>query len=114
MKTLLYLYAVALPFAIFFSPNKEQPRPSFNKGTWVVQYNASFNKANDYRWDPKPGVNYQYIDLEKMPEFKKLARISHSIPTVIVYKDGKEVKRFESDITFKLAVNQSQILDATK
>jgi hypothetical protein len=114
MKTILaFAISATLAALVFVGGSQKQPEPNFRQGLWVVQYNASFNKKNDYAWQNSAFVRYHYVDLDKRPEFKKLANI-HSLPTLILYKDGKEVKRWEADITFKLATNQKEIISATK
>lgn len=109
MKTTIAFIGSLLLTVIFLIGSKEQPEPNFKQGLWVVQYNASFNKQNDYKWQPTPYVRYYYVDLDKKPEFKKLANIQ-SLPTLIYYNNGKEIKKWEADISFKLNTNQKDII----
>ena len=114
MKTILAFTISAIVAALMFvGGSQKEPEPNFKQGLWVVQYNATFNKKNDYKWNPSPVVRYHYVDLDKRPEFKKLANIQ-CLPTLIMYKNGKEIKRWEADLSFKLPINQKEIIDATK
>jgi hypothetical protein len=115
MKTIICVIYFILPFFVLIPSKKDQQTyPTFDKGVWVIQYNASFNKCNDFKWVSRPGINYHYVDLDARPEFKRLAKIDNSVPTIVVYKNGIEVKRFEPGISFKLDINQSQILKSIK
>ena len=110
--TIIFIFSSLIAW-MFWSTSKVQPKPNIKQGAWVVQYNASFNKKNDYQWKPSAFVRYYYIDLDKSPDFKKLANIT-SLPTVVLYNNGKEIKRWEADISFKLNVSQKEIIDAKK
>ena len=110
--TIIFIFSSLIAW-MFWSTAKVQPQPNFKQGLWAVQYNASFNKMNDYKWQSVPTMRYHYIDVNRSPEFKKLANLS-SLPTIILYKNGKEIKRWEADITFKLNVKQNEIIEAAK
>ena len=68
----------------------------------VVHYNADWNNANKVEWvkdltDCKLG----YIDIAASPDMQKKYEIV-VVPTIIIFKDGEEVKRFQADISFSM------------
>ena len=106
MKTFLIVVSIFL-FALMF---KQPPaQVDFKKGLWAVQYNATFNKKNDYQWKQVPTMRYHYIDLDKHPKFVKASNIQ-CVPTIVIYRNGVELKRYEADLSMKLIVNQNEIV----
>ena len=74
------------------------------KGIVVVHYNAEFNSSNNYIdiikiKDAK--IFKAWID--KSPEIKAQEHI-RSVPTIVVYENGKEVKRWEAGLMLSLSV----------
>ena len=69
----------------------------------VIQFNAGWNKSNDVPWvmslkDCKT-IGYTDVGSDKKAQTKyKIA----SVPTIIIFKDGEEVKRFQADISFSM------------
>lgn len=114
MKSFLYIGISAIvSLFVWASTSSEQPHPNLKKGTWVVQLNASFNKHNDYNWKPFRGVNYIYFDLDQNVQLKHTYNVK-TLPVILVYKNGKVIKKWESDMSFKLNVTQQEILNYTK
>ena len=69
----------------------------------ITQYNASWNDANKVTWLKKLSSvdKVKYIDIAEHPEIQKKREIV-VVPTIIIYKDGEEVKRFQADISFTM------------
>ena len=108
MKTTLIILSIAL-IAFLFKGQPKDPSVDFNKGKWVVQYNAEFNKSNDYKWKQIPTARYHYIDLDKYPEFKKSSKIK-TVPTIVLYYNGREYKRYEGNLLMQLNIPQDEII----
>ena len=49
-----------------------------------------------------------YVDIGKDPESQKKYKIS-SVPTIIIFKDGEEVARFQADLSFKMAATREEV-----
>jgi len=111
VKFLIAFISLVSAFA-FFHPEK-QPLPNFRKGVWVIQYNAEFNKNNEYNWLNVGGINYHLFDLDQNIELKSKMKI-HSVPTIVVYKNGREVKRWEAGMQFKITIPQREIINHAK
>ena len=76
----------------------------------VVQFNAGWNKANDVSWvmDLKDCKTKAYTDIAANPNEAKKYKIS-SVPTIIIFKDGEEVARFQADLSFTLAATKEEV-----
>ena len=108
MKTILSISVtavVAFFTAWFLSEDKVQPgqpKLDLSQPLVVVQFNASFNSVNTYKGLETLKVPYTYIEVDKQPMLKSQHKIK-SLPTVIIFKQGKEVKRWEGDVMLKLS-----------
>jgi len=76
----------------------------------VVHYNATWNNGNKVTWLKNLNdVDYlKYIDIAKYPDLQKKYEIV-VVPTIIVFKDGEEVKRFQADISFSIKAKLEDI-----
>jgi hypothetical protein len=76
----------------------------------ISQFNADWNSANTVEWldDLSDVDKVKYIDIAENTE----AQDKHEIvvvPTIIVFKDGEEVKRFQADISFSIPATKEEI-----
>lgn len=79
------------------------------KGIVVVHYNAEFNSSNNYTDIVKikdAKIFKAWID--KDPTIKVEEGI-RSVPTIVVYKNGKEIKRWEAGLSLSLKVPYLEI-----
>ena len=76
----------------------------------VVQFNAGWNKANDIPWvmSLKDCKTKAYTDIAANPNEAKKYKIS-SEPTIIIFKDGEEVARFQADLSFTLTATKEEV-----
>lgn len=112
MKTILgilSLFIVAMVAAIFTSG--AQPAP-LNPGAAkyvLAQFNASWhNSPNVSGLESIKWCSYQEVDIAKNPQAKSKHKIL-TLPTVIFFKDGVEVKRWEAGIGMKASFTAQQI-----
>tara|TARA_Y100001963_G_scaffold113072_1_gene156594 strand:- start:1231 stop:1626 length:396 start_codon:yes stop_codon:yes gene_type:complete len=69
-------------------------------GLSVVEFWADWNKSNNCDWLNKiEGAKFYRIDVNS--EAAKTYEIK-VLPTLIVFLDGKEIERFEGNLSFKL------------
>ena len=74
----------------------------------VVQFNARQNSANDVEWVNKlKDCEVQYIDIANDANAATEWEIV-VVPTIIVF-NGKEVKRFQADISFAMKATKSEV-----
>ena len=75
----------------------------------VVHINAEFNKSNDwYGLNSLDNVKVYNGYLESNSAMKEKYNIS-KVPTLILYRDGVEVKRWEGGLDMKLNVTPSTV-----
>ena len=76
----------------------------------VVQFNAGWNSTNDVPWvmDLSDCKTISYIDVAKNTEDQKKHKIA-VVPTIIIFKDGEEVARFQADLSFKMVATKEEV-----
>ena len=78
----------------------------------VEQYNAGWNSSNDVSWvmDLQDCKTIGYIDVAKDKEAQSEHKIA-IVPTIIIFKDGEEVARFQADLSFKMLATKEEVQD---
>ena len=104
-QILLILSLLFIPNTISSTDDEQINIP----GIVVVHYNATWNKSNNYLEVTKltnTKVVTAWIDKENT--IRESENIN-SVPTVILYNDGQETKRWEADISLSLKVPYQDI-----
>jgi len=101
MKNLILTLILLCPMVTFSqSPCKSD--------VCVVQFNANWNQANDVEWvDDISDCGTKYIDIATDPDAAAKYEIV-VVPTIIVF-NGKEVKRFQADISFAMKATKEDV-----
>jgi len=74
----------------------------------IKHFNAGFNSANDVVWFSKlKECDRQTLLIEQNDNQTKY-KIA-IVPTIIVFDDGEEVKRFQADISFKMVATRKEV-----
>ena len=76
----------------------------------IKQFNAGWNSANDVSWvhDLSDCETIGYYDISKDKETQKEYKIA-VVPTIIIFKDGEEVSRFQADLSFKMVATREEV-----
>jgi hypothetical protein len=76
----------------------------------VTQFNAGWNSANDVTWvqQLKDCKTIGYTDIAKDTEAQTKYKIA-VVPTIIIFKDGEEVYRFQADLSFKMVATKEEV-----
>jgi len=76
----------------------------------VVQFNAGWNKANDVPWIQglKECKTISYTDIVSDTKAQSKYKIA-VVPTIIIFKDGEEVARFQADLSFKMLATKEEV-----
>ena len=76
----------------------------------ITHFNAEWNKANDVSWfmDLKDCKTKGHTDIGKNPDIAKEHKIA-VVPTIIIFKDGEEVARFQADLSFKMLATKEEV-----
>ena len=76
----------------------------------VTQFNAEWNKSNSVDWlmDLEDCDTKGYVDIAKQTKAQAKYKIA-VVPTIIIFKDGEEVARFQADLSFKMAATREEV-----
>ena len=76
----------------------------------VKHFNAGWNEANGVDWlmELKDCKTKGYVDIAKDIEAQTKYKIA-VVPTIIIFKDGEEVARFQADLSFKLLATRKEV-----
>ena len=74
----------------------------------AIHFNAEWNKDNNVAWFEKlSDVKKEHMDIgsgDCQAKYKIAV-----VPTIIIFKDGEEVARFQADLSFKLLATRKEI-----
>jgi len=74
----------------------------------AVHFNADWNSANNVEWFNKlSDIDKGNKDISNGDTQKKYSIAV--VPTIIIFDDGEEVKRFQADLSFKMVATKKEI-----
>lgn len=74
----------------------------------VIHFNAGWNEANDVEWFNKlSDVNKKTLSIDDK-EIQEKYEI-FIVPTIIVFDEGEEVKRFQADLSFQMVAKREEV-----
>ena len=76
----------------------------------AIHFNAGFNSANDVEWFKKLGDCEKETKSIDDNDNQKKYQIA-VVPTIVIFDDGEEVKRFQADLSFKLVATRKEVQD---
>ena len=76
----------------------------------LKHFNAGWNSANDVSWfmDLEDCKTIGTTDIAKNPDIATKHKIA-VVPTIIIFKDGEEVARFQADLSFKMVATREEV-----
>jgi hypothetical protein len=78
----------------------------------IKHFNASWNNDNKVVWLNKlTDCDVKYYDITKYPSLQKKYKVV-VVPTIVLFLDGEEIKRYQADISFKMSATKSEIQEA--
>ena len=102
MKVCIAKYLYALIMVIVFTA-----ATAFGQ-VKVVHFNAGWNSANDVEWfDKLSDANKKNLSIDDSDIQTKYSIAI--VPTIIVFDDGEEVKRYQADLSFKMVATREEI-----
>ena len=76
----------------------------------AIHFNADWNSANNVSWFEKlSDVEKDNMDVGEGDCQKKYSIAI--VPTIIIFNDGEEVKRYQADLSFKMLATKEEIQD---
>ncbi len=84
----------------------------FPAGIVVVDFNASFNAANDVAWLGKlTDCETERVDITSDSRWSGEYKIV-VVPTLVIFNNGEEVKRFQANIMMTMEATRKEVQDA--
>ena len=114
MKTILVFIVSLMLFsaAVYVAAPSESESNIPESGVCVVEFNASFNASNSVEWiDELSDCKGKRVDIAAHPEMQKKYKIV-VVPTIIIFNDEEEVKRFQANIMMQLEASKEDIQEA--
>ena len=94
----LYALLIIIPFTVSVAFSQVK----------VIHFNAGWNSANDVDWFNKlSDAGKKNLSIDDADVQKKYAIAI--VPTIIVFDEGEEVKRFQADLSFKMVATREEI-----
>lgn len=82
------------------------------EGKSVIEFNAGFNANNGYKdFSRLENAKLFRVDIQKQPSAKEKYKIK-SVPTLILFRDGEEMWRWEAGIDMKLHTHHLEIQES--
>ena len=82
--------------------------PSAKAQVKAIHFNAEWNEANNVEWFEKlSDVKRSNMDIGD-GDCQKKYEIA-IVPTIVVFDDGEEVKRFQADLSFKMLATKKEV-----
>ena len=74
-------------------------------------FNAGWNEANSVSWFMDLDCKTKgIVDIAKHADEATKYKIA-VVPTIIIFKDGEEVARFQADLSFKMLATREEVQD---
>ena len=84
----------------------------FSQGAFAqikaVHFNADWNNSNDVIWFSKLG-DCEKKNLLIEANNNQLKYSIAVVPTIVIFDDGEEVKRYQADLSFKMMATKEEI-----
>jgi len=75
----------------------------------VTHFNAAWNDPNKAEWVGElEECEITYVDIAASPKIQKEHKVI-VVPTIIIFKDGEEVKRWQADLSFKMVATKEEL-----
>tara|TARA_R110000796_G_scaffold204172_1_gene320352 strand:+ start:962 stop:1324 length:363 start_codon:yes stop_codon:yes gene_type:complete len=84
---------------------------AYSQNIVVTHFNAAWNDPNKVSYIGKlTDCDIVYVDIAASPKLQTKHEIV-VVPTVVIFKDGEEMKRYQADISFSMKATRKEIQD---
>ena len=114
MKGLLLSFLSCFVFsgALLVSIPKDTATILSADGIVVIEFNAAFNKQNSVDWiENLNDCTTDRVDIAASPNLQAEHKIV-VVPTIIVFNEGEEVKRFQANIMMQIDADKADVQEA--
>ena len=78
----------------------------------VIHFNADWNAANSVKWiNDLEDCEIEFVDISKKANLQKQYQVV-VVPTIVILQYDEELKRYQADLSFKLAATKEEVQDA--
>lgn len=75
----------------------------------ILHFNADWNKSNAVKWvEDLDDCDVEFVDIAKKPKLQKEYSIV-VVPTIVILQYDEEKKRYQADLSFKLAATKEEV-----
>ena len=104
MKPISKIFSVYLLLILFILLTND----SFSQIV-VTHFNAAWNDPNKAEWVGElEECEITYVDIAASPKIQSKHKVI-VVPTIIIFKDGEEIKRYQADISFKMLATKNEL-----
>jgi polyphosphate kinase len=83
-----------------------------SEGLCVIEFNAGFNEVNKVEWLEKlTDCGVKRVDILSNAKYSSKYKIV-VVPTLIIFKDGEEAKRFQANIMMTMEATRKDVQEA--
>ena len=112
MKATLTLFAFSAFFLAATYVDVAEDKEVCSSGVCVVEFNASFNSSNSVPWiESLSDCETSRVDIASNPSLQSEHKIV-VVPTIVVFNEGEEVKRFQANIMMTLEASKDDVQEA--
>jgi len=105
----LFLVYLLVLFFLFIVGNVNSQTLKLGDDLTVVHFNAGWNAANNVKWvNSLNDIKVKRCDIATDTKSASKHEII-VVPTIIIFNHGKEIKRYQADISFSMKVTKYQI-----
>ena len=77
----------------------------------VTHFNAEWNDPNKAEWvGDLTDCDITYVDIAESPKLQQKHKVV-VVPTIIIFQDGEEIKRYQAGISFKMLATKEELQD---
>jgi len=108
MKTIIAAFGIFAFGAVLYTAVPADTEKAYS-GLCVTEYNASFNSKNSVPWiEELTDCKGMRVDIIEDPTAQMENKIV-VVPTIIIFNEGEEVKRYQANIMMECEVTQAEI-----
>ena len=105
----IFLVYLIVLFSLFMVGNANAQALKIGGDLTVVHFNAGWNSANNVKWvGGLSDAKIKRCDIVKDTKSASKYEIV-VVPTIIIFNHGKEIKRYQADISFSIKATKSQV-----
>ena len=111
-KIFKIIFSLIFTMVCFTSNAQSNISKISNSGIQVVEFNAKWNSAKNVEWLGKlTDCKVGRLLIDDNPKFKTKYKIL-VVPTIIVFRDGEEMERYQANIMMDMEVTLKEVQES--